>query len=69
MTFYDLICFAKVYCAAFGITDQRTVTNQEIDVAIEVLKENADNRSDWTQEQKETYKAIADYAKSQIKGT
>ena len=68
MTFYELICFAKVYNAAFGITDRQTVSNHEVDVAIELLKNNADNRSDWTQEQRETYKAIADYAKNQIKG-
>ena len=68
MTLYEMICFAKVYNAALGLTDRRTVTNQEIDVVIELLKKNADNRNDWTQEQKDIYKAIADYTKYRIKG-
>lgn len=68
MTFYEMICFAKVYNAAFGLADKRTVTNQEIDVVIELLKKLADGRSDWSQEQKDIYKAIADYAKKQIEG-
>lgn len=67
MSLYEMICFAKVYNAALGIENRRTVSNQEIDVAVELLKKNADNRTDWTQEQKDTYKAIADYAKDQIK--
>lgn len=69
MTLYEMICFAKVYNAALGLTDRRTVSSQEIDVVIELLKKNADNRNDWTQEQKDTYKAIADYAKDRINGT
>lgn len=68
MTLYEMICFAKVYNAALGLPDKRSVTTQEIDIVIELLKKNADNRIDWTQEQKDIYKAIADYAKDRIKG-
>ena len=63
-----MISFAKVYNAALGVTDRRMVTNQEIDIVIELLKKNADSRNDWTQEQKDIYKAIADYTKDRIKG-
>lgn len=69
MTLYEMICFAKVYNAAWGLVDKQAVSSQEIDVAVELLKKNADNRANWTQEQKDTYKAIADYAKEQMKGT
>ena len=68
MTLYEMICFAKVYNAAMGFVDRRTVSVQEVDVVIELLKKNADNRSDWTQEQKDIYKAMADYTKERIKG-
>ena len=69
MTLFEMISFAKVYNAALGITDRRAVTNHEIDTVIELLKKNADNRNDWTQDQKDAYKAIADYVKDRIKGT
>ena len=63
MTFYQLTCYTKIYNAAMGHIDRRSVTQQEIEVAIEVLKKLADERDDWTDEQKELYKSIADIAK------
>lgn len=63
MTFYQLTCYTKIYNAAMGDIDRRSVTQQEIEVAIEVLKKLADERDDWTDEQKELYKSIADIAK------
>lgn len=63
MTFYQLTCYTKTYNAAMGYIDRRSVTQQEIEVAIEVLKKLADERDDWTDEQKELYKSIADIAK------
>ncbi len=63
MTFYQLTCYTKIYNAAIGYIDKRLVTQQEIEVAIEVLKKLADERDDWTDEQKELYKFIADISK------
>lgn len=67
MNFYEMICFAKVYNAVMGQMPLTSVTKQEAEVAIEVLKKMADNRNDWTQEEKECYKQIADFAKEYIK--
>lgn len=49
--------------------NKQTVSGQEIDAAVELLKRIADNRADWTQEQQDTYKVIADYAEEQMQGT
>lgn len=38
MTFYQLTCYTKIYNAAMGYIDRRSVTQQEIEVAIEVLR-------------------------------
>lgn len=67
MTFYQLTCYTKLYNAAMGYIDKSSVTNQEAEVAIEVLKKLADERNDWTDEQKELYKSIADIAKEMLK--
>lgn len=68
MSFYEMICFAKVYNVACGIAHPATVSENELDVAVEVIKRMIDNRDNWTQEQKEIYKLIADYAKDKIEG-
>ncbi len=67
MTPHEEYCVARVYNAALGIIDRKTITKHEIDITIEILKKYADNRDDWTENQKEAYKLLADYAKEQIK--
>ena len=67
MSFYEMICFAKVYSAALSGRPLNSVTKQEVDVTLEVLKTMADGRNDWTQEDKECYKQIVDFAKEYIK--
>lgn len=67
MNFYQLTCYTKLYNAAMGYIDRSSVTRQEVEVAIEVLKKLADERNDWTDEQKELYKSIADIAKEMLK--
>jgi len=37
------------------------------DMTIEILKKMADNRNDWSDDQKEVYKLLADFAKERIK--
>lgn len=64
-SFEGIICFAKFYCVVMGMSPPIFVSRYEIDVAIEAMKNMADNRRDWTFEQKEIYKLLADYAKNQ----
>lgn len=66
MTFFELNCYAKVYNAAMGFIDRNSVTSQEIEVTMEILKKMVDERDDWTDEQKELYKALADYIKKKM---
>ena len=60
---YEIECYNKVCKAALGLIDRSTVTKQEIDVTMELLKRNIDNRSDMTDEQKRNYKLVADFVK------
>lgn len=67
MDFYDFISFAKVYNAAMNPQLRNSVSNTEIEVTVEILKKMADNRYDWSDEQKSIYKLLADFAKERIK--
>lgn len=66
MTFYELNCYTKVYNAALGYIDRNSVSKEEIKVTIEVLKEFVNEREDWTDEEKEIYKILADYVKKEM---
>ena len=63
MTFYELTCCNKLYNAALGYIDRNSITKHEAKIALEVLKSIADNRNDWTKEQKEQYKKLIEIAK------
>lgn len=67
MTPYEELCVTRVYEAALGTIDRKTITKKEIDITVEVLKKHADDRNDWNDQQKEVYKLLADFAKEQIK--
>lgn len=67
MNFQEMICFAKVYQAALYPQYRQSVTKTEVETTIEVLKKMADERQDWSDEQKEFYKLMADFAKEYIK--
>ena len=67
MTPNEEYCVARVYNAALGIIDRKTITKHEIDITIEILKKYSGDREDWTDDQKEAYKLLADYAKEKIK--
>ncbi len=68
MTPHEEYCVSRVYNAALGNIDRKTITKHEIDITIEVLKNHADDRKDWTEGQRKAYKLLAEYAKEQIKG-
>ena len=65
VTFEEMLCFAKVYSIFLGMASPSSASKREKDLAVEAMKKMADNRNDWTQEQKEIYKAIADLVKNQ----
>ena len=67
MTPYEELCVTRVYQAALGTIDRKTITKKEIDITVEVLKKHADDCNDWNDQQKEAYKLLADFAKEQIK--
>ena len=67
MNFIDFISFAKVYNAAMNPQCRDSVSNLEIEVTVEILKKMADNRYDWSDEQKSIYKLLADYVKERIR--
>ena len=48
-----------------GVMSPAEVSRQEKELAIEAMKKMAENRDDWTREQKETYKVLADIVKEQ----
>ena len=64
MSIYELISLVKLYSQVFSRTNF-TITEAELETASEALKELSDNRSDWTPQQKETYKAMVDFVKEQ----
>lgn len=66
ITFFELVSFAKAFSKVFAIDRQVSVTKEEEKAAIEALKKMSENRDDWTQEQKEIYKAFADLAKEMV---
>ncbi len=68
MNFYETICISKLYAVAFGFAPRQSINNTEIDVAAECLKKMADNNYTWTQEQKDQYKLLVDFAKEMSKG-
>jgi len=65
MTYYNLLCFAKLYAVATGLDRQSLLSKTELDAACEVLKSMTDNCNNLTQEQKEWYKMIVDFCKEQ----
>lgn len=61
MTITEILIFAKILAAISG---DRTVavTDLEKKIAADALKRIADQRIDWTQQQKAQYKTLVDVA-------
>ena len=66
LTFGEMIGFAKVYSVCLGMLSPATVSKQEKELAVEAMKKMADDRRDWTEEQKILYKMLADFVKEQF---
>ena len=59
MTIDEIIAFAKILVYASG-DKSVTVSEAEKQCAASALKRMADQRMDWTQEQRERYKTLVD---------
>ena len=67
ITIEELVCFTKVLSVFMGVMSPAEVSRQEKELAIEAMKKMAENRDDWTHEQKEAYKVLADIVKEQTR--
>lgn len=63
MTINEQLCITKLFFIAMGMMGQNTITSTEMNIACEALKRTADQRYDWTDQQKEVYKWLVEYAK------
>ena len=68
MNLYEQSCVSKVFLAAMGVIDRRTVTNIELETTFKALEIFADNNSNWNESQKEFYKFLVNYDKELMKG-
>ena len=59
----EMICFARVLSVFIEGLSPADVSNHEIELAIEAMKKMADYRYDWSHEQKDIYKTLADFVK------
>lgn len=66
ISFFEMLSFAKAFSTAFVPNRCVSMTKEEAKAAFEVLKKMNENRTDWTQEQKEVYNAVADLAKEMV---
>lgn len=64
-TLFELVSFLKVFSAYFDKKDI-SISKEERKAAYDLLKKVADNRKDFTQEQKEQYSALVEYEKTLI---
>ena len=60
---YDYIRASRLFSIAMGIMAPNTITKVEVDIACEALKNMADQRQDWTEQQRGMYKWLVDCAK------
>lgn len=66
MTFFDMICFAKLFSQVFS--GNMTLSDMEMETVTKVLKELGDNAPNWNPMQKELYKSMVDAAKESSRG-
>lgn len=63
MSVYEQLCVTKLLFISMGAIAPNAITSFERDVACEAIKRMADQRQDWTPQQREFYKWLVDYAK------
>ena len=67
MTIYEQLCVTKLFFIAMGMIAQDSITQTEMDIACEALKRAADQRCDWSYQQKTIYRFLVDCAKERTK--
>ena len=65
MNIFEMMSFAELFSKAMG--GRINMSDAEIEAGSQVLKNMAEQRCDWTEEQKELYKLMVDYAKENKK--
>ena len=64
-TLFELVSFLKVFSAYFD-KKEVSISKEEGKAAYDLLKKVADNRKDFTQEQKEQFSDLVEYGKTLI---
>lgn len=67
MNFSELVSFSKVFSVAMGFENRKILSNLDIEITSELLKQMADQSRCWTHDQKELYKLMVDAAKETTK--
>lgn len=65
MNMYELMSVAKLFSQAMD--GKITTSYAEQQMALRILKEMANYRQDWTEEEKEFYKLMVDYGKELLR--
>ena len=65
MNMYELMSVAKLFSQAMD--GKITTSYAEQQMALRILKERANYRQDWTEEEKEFYKLMVDYGKELLR--
>lgn len=65
MNMYELMSFAKLFSQAMD--GKITTSYVEQQMALSILKEMANYRQGWTEEEKEFYKLMVDYGKELLR--
>ena len=66
MNLYEQSCVSKVFLAAMGVIDKKTVSKIELEVTFKALEHFADNNLYWDHDQKEFYKLLVEFTKEMI---
>lgn len=66
-TFFEFISLAKLFSRTIGGNNNMTISDAELEAAAELLKKLGDDRRGWSTQDKETYKAMVDFAKETSK--
>ena len=67
MTINEQLCITKLFFTAMGMMSSNMISQPEMEIACEALKHAADQRNDWSDQQKEVYKWLVDWAKQNRK--
>lgn len=67
MSPFEMMSLAKVIEKYFNGNQSISLSEIESDAALEAFKEISNYRQDWSQEQRDRFKALVDFAKEDMK--